>query len=135
MKKSYQVLIALAIGVGINASVQAHDSFSIGFNVGTPSYYPVQPVSNYGAPPVGYYGAPPVTYYGPSAVIVTPPPRSYYQAPPQGYYRPAPIIYGAPPVYIQQSRTFPDRGRGWGHDHHRDYDRNGRGGWGHDHHD
>lgn len=112
MKKSYQVLIALAIGVGINANAQAHDSFSIGFNVGTPSYYPAQPVSNYGAPPVGYYGAPP-----------------------QGYYKPAPIIYGAPPVYIQQSRTFPDRGRGWGHDHHRDYDRNGRGGWGHDHHD
>lgn len=110
MRKSYQVLMALALGVAANTSAQAHDSFSIGFNLGGPGYYT--------APPVTYYAPPPVAYYRPAPIV----------------------YYGAPPVtYIQQSRGYYDRGygyggrgwsRGWDDDRH-EHGGWGRGGWGH----
>lgn len=112
MRKSYQVLMAFALGVAASTSAQAHDSFSIGFNLGGPGYY--------AAPPVTYYAPPPVTYYRPAPIV----------------------YYGAPPVtYIQQSRGYYDRdydGRGWGwnrgwgreHEFH-EHGGWGRGGWGH----
>jgi hypothetical protein len=103
MKKSYQFLIALAFGVAVSTSAQAHDSFSIGFNIGGPGYY--------AGPPVTYYAPPPVAYYRPAPTV-------YYSAPPV--------------TYIQQSRSYYDQGRGWGRggDHCR-RDWNHGGGWGH----
>jgi hypothetical protein len=105
MRKSYQVLMALTLGVAASTSAQAHDSFSIGFNLGGPGYY--------AAPPATYYAPPPVAYYRPAPIV----------------------YYGAPPVtYIQQSRGYYyDRGydnRGWGGRGWGD-DRREHGGWGH----
>ena len=104
MRKSYQFLMALALGFAASTSAQAHDSFSIGFNLGGPGYY--------AAPPVTYYAPPPVAYYRPAPIM----------------------YYGAPPVtYIQQSRSYYDRGydnRGWGGRGWGD-DRREHGGWGH----
>ena len=93
MKVLRLVFATLAIGVVSIPAAQAHDSFSFGFNIGTPYYAPYQPpvVRYYPTPPVYYYGAPPV----------------YYQAPPPVYYP-------------QASFGYYRGGNGWGHRGHDD---------------
>jgi len=101
------VFATLVIGVASISTAQAHDSFSLGLNFGSPYYYqPYQPpaVTYYPNPPVYYYGAPPV----------------YYQS--------------APPVYYYPQASF-GWNHGWGgrrwheheeheeHEHHRWHDR------------
>jgi hypothetical protein len=111
MRKVYLALITFAIAIAGTTGAYAHDSFSLGLNIGIPGYY--------AAPPVRYYSAPPVTYYDAPPVV-------YYNSPPPVYFRaPAPQVYFG---YYDEPRHF-DRG-GWGH---RGWGHEGRehGGWGH----
>ena len=97
MKVLRLVFATLAIGVASISSAQAHDSFSLGFNFGSPYYQPYQPPAAiyYPNPPVYYYGAPPV----------------YYQSAPPVYY------------YPQASFGYFNGGHhGWGHREHEEHE-------------
>ncbi len=104
MRKLSATLLALGLTLAASSSAWAHDSFSIGFNVGVPMYSAPPPVRYYPAPPVVYYPAAPTVYY----------------APPPVYYR------SNPNVYFQYGRGWGD-GREWGH--HHEWREHGRGGW------
>ncbi len=113
MKIIHSVGLALLIGVASVSSAQAHDSFSLGINIGGYGY----------APPVAYYPAP--VYYREPVV--------YYREP--VYYREAPRYYGYAPTVVSFGYQNYGHGHngGWNRGHH-----GGHGGWnrgGRGHHD
>ena len=85
------VLVVLATGAASISTANAHDSFSLGINVGDYDYAPQ---------PVVYYQAPAAVYYEESVV----------------YYRPAPRYYNYAPVLSFGSQNYGNRdyGGGWG---------------------
>ncbi|ADQ85289.1 putative transmembrane protein [Methylovorus sp. MP688] len=78
MRLFKRLLLGLTLTLASMGAAHAHDSFSIGLNIGGP----------------GYYGPPPGAYYAPPPVIYRAPPVVYFGAPPPVYYRPyEPRIY------------------------------------------
>jgi hypothetical protein len=67
MKTTRQILVAVALCVGLIGTAQAHVSVGIGIGIGGPilPVVPTVPVAVYPAPPVAYYAPPPPTpvYY------------------------------------------------------------------------
>ncbi len=79
MKMLRSFVFAFAVGVASAPVAQAHDSFSIGVNIGGHSHHAYPVVSHYVAPqPVHYYA--PVVYHYQA-------PRVYYNAPIRSYSR------------------------------------------------
>lgn len=117
-KTFHSVVLASAIGLVSIASANAHDSFSLGINIG------------------GYGYAPPAVYYAPPVYYVAP---IYYTPEPVVYYHPAHQFRGygqrfTPAVsyhYFNGGNNW-HRGNGWGHrgrGHRDDRHDRGRRGW------
>lgn len=104
MKILKALLTTIAIGAASITTANAHDSFSLGVNIGGYGYAP---------PPVAYYPAP-----------------VYYGAPTVYYSSPRVIHYGPPVVSYRYYNGGGYRGHhGWNNGRGRgDWDR-GRGGW------
>ena len=108
MKVLRSIVLALAVGAAAVSTAQAHDSFSVGVNIGGygPQAYPV----------VAYQTAPHVVYHQA--------PRAYY---PARY-----AYYGAPVAVHRDVYYGGPRHHFRGHEHYRGYVQHG--GYGHGHH-
>lgn len=107
MKRLHSTILALALGAASISSAFAHDSFSIGVNIGGYGY--AAPAIGYSSGYVlGYSQAPTVVY-----------PQTIYYGRPTAYYYPPVVSY-----------RYSNSDRGWGHERreHRGW---GRDGWEH----
>lgn len=110
MRTLNRILLTMATTLSMMSTVEAHDSFSFGINIGGFGYAP---------PPVVYYPPPVTTYY-----YGSPHPHVYYAPPPMVTYR----YYNGSPHHWNRGG---DRGRHhqWQHHGHRGRGDGDRGGW------